>query len=245
MKGLILAAGKGSRLSSISRYMPKCLIKIGPYAIIDYQIKALRANGVQEIVVVIGFMAKKISDYLSKNYPDAKFKFICSPDYKSTNAGYSFWLAQRSIVGDDIIYLNGDLFCSDAVITDIIKCGSNNAASLKRCRMGDEEVKITTKKKGIIDSIGKRINPAVADGEFVGIAKFDRQTVKLLIKSAGDLIKRGGRRIFFADAMHHAVSFHGVKIRALDIKNKPAIDIDFPEDLKEAKKYIKRGEIVK
>ena len=55
MKGIILAAGRGSRMASLSDEIPKCLLKVGGKPLIDRQIEALRKGGVEDISIVTGY----------------------------------------------------------------------------------------------------------------------------------------------------------------------------------------------
>ncbi|MHA1713546.1 MAG: bifunctional sugar-1-phosphate nucleotidylyltransferase/acetyltransferase [Candidatus Ranarchaeia archaeon] len=63
MKGLILAAGRGKRLSPITDTRPKPMIPIGGSPILQYIIENLRENGITEIVIVVGYKGEMIKDY--------------------------------------------------------------------------------------------------------------------------------------------------------------------------------------
>ena len=51
MKAIILSAGQGSRLGHLVDDRPKCLIDFGGRTLLDRQLDALAANGVDEAVV--------------------------------------------------------------------------------------------------------------------------------------------------------------------------------------------------
>jgi L-glutamine-phosphate cytidylyltransferase len=59
-RGLILAAGRGSRLGPRTDRGPKCLLTLGGRTLLDWQIAALRAAGVAEIAVVVGYRGAMI-----------------------------------------------------------------------------------------------------------------------------------------------------------------------------------------
>ena len=61
MKGLILAAGRGSRLHELTELRPKCLLQINGRPLIEWQLSALRKSGVSPIGIVTGYK----SDYLN------------------------------------------------------------------------------------------------------------------------------------------------------------------------------------
>ena len=53
--GIILAAGRGSRLKAEKKSQPKCFTKINNKLLIDHQIDALSKIGVDEIYIITGF----------------------------------------------------------------------------------------------------------------------------------------------------------------------------------------------
>jgi glucose-1-phosphate thymidylyltransferase long form len=64
MKGLIPAAGRGTRLEPITLAIPKELLMLGDKAIIEYVIDAMKLIGVTDITIVVGWRKHAILDYL-------------------------------------------------------------------------------------------------------------------------------------------------------------------------------------
>ena len=62
MEGVILAAGKGTRMGKIDS--PKCLLEINEVPIIKYQIESFRKNGIKDVHVVTGYESEMIHDLL-------------------------------------------------------------------------------------------------------------------------------------------------------------------------------------
>ena len=69
MQALILAAGKGSRLGSLTENKPKCMIDIAGKSIIDRTVESLISNNINHIIIVIGYLGNILSDYLTNKYP--------------------------------------------------------------------------------------------------------------------------------------------------------------------------------
>ncbi len=64
MKGLIPAAGKGTRLRPFTKAYPKELLPVGEKAVIEHAINDLKQAGITEICVVVGWKQHAILDYL-------------------------------------------------------------------------------------------------------------------------------------------------------------------------------------
>ena len=63
MKVVIMAGGKGTRIASVNSEVPKPMIEIGGKPILQWQIENLKACGLTEIILVVGYMGKVIQDY--------------------------------------------------------------------------------------------------------------------------------------------------------------------------------------
>lgn len=64
MKGLIPAAGKGTRMEPFTNAYPKELLPVGEKAVIEHVIEDFKAAGITDIVVVVGWKQHAILDYL-------------------------------------------------------------------------------------------------------------------------------------------------------------------------------------
>lgn len=106
MKGLIIAAGKGERLSSVCPVKP--LLPVCGQALIDWTVKALLKAGIKEIIVVIGYEGDRIEEHLKKqNYLEgAVLHFVQNEEWEKEN-GLSVYKA-KELVDDRFILLMSD-----------------------------------------------------------------------------------------------------------------------------------------
>ncbi len=113
-KGLIFAAGKGTRLRPLTLSTPKPLMKIHGTPMIETIITSMIANGVEEIYVILGYKKEKFY-YLKDKY--SEIKFLENPDFETRNTISSLYAA-REILIDDFIVSEGDLYIQDSSIFD-------------------------------------------------------------------------------------------------------------------------------
>ena len=111
MKGIIVAAGVGSRLGELTKNIPKSLIKINGKSILERQIFAFRKLGITDITVIIGPHAEK--------YSFEGISFIHDDSYLEHDILSSFMLA-RKIINDDTIVSYGDVIFDENILLPLI-----------------------------------------------------------------------------------------------------------------------------
>lgn len=114
MKGVVLAAGKGSRLFPVTHVVPKPLLPLANRVTLDLAFEKLREIGVTEVGIVVGENRKIMADALGdgKEY-GVKLTYIHQPDPQGLAHAVSF---AKPFVGNDsfILYL-GDAVYSDSL----------------------------------------------------------------------------------------------------------------------------------
>ena len=60
----ILAGGLATRVRPLTEKIPKVLIEIEGRPFINYQLELLRSNGINEIVLCLGFLGEKVREYI-------------------------------------------------------------------------------------------------------------------------------------------------------------------------------------
>lgn len=63
MRAVIMAGGKGTRIASIASDVPKPMIRIGGKPILEYQVDNLKACGLTDITLVVGYLGDVIRNY--------------------------------------------------------------------------------------------------------------------------------------------------------------------------------------
>ena len=116
--GVILCAGKGTRIKNLVNKKPKTLLEILGKPIINYQIEILKKSGIKEIVIVIGKNGGHIKKNIHlNNYSDLKIKFF--KDNEPKGIASSLYKARNYINNSFILFL-GDIFVDKINLNKII-----------------------------------------------------------------------------------------------------------------------------
>jgi choline kinase len=234
MRGIILAAGKGSRLNGTIGDKPKCLLRVGGKTLVERQIEALKSVGITDIVVVVGCQA----DSVRRNC-GARITYIENSRFAQTNSLYSLWLA-RPLLYDGFIVMNCDVLFHPQMLSDLVTSRHEDALLIAYQDddaepFGDEEMKIKVR-RGRVAEIAKTLSPDEADGENVGVVKFGRDGARLLTTLLDRRVSAGGLRDWAPKAFGEFAQLrplHVIGTRAF-----PWTEIDFPEDYERAVREI-------
>src|SRR5438105_3303445 len=58
--GVILAAGKGTRMVPFSEHYPKPILPVGNKPLVAHQLESLHALGVRDVIIVIGHLGHEV-----------------------------------------------------------------------------------------------------------------------------------------------------------------------------------------
>jgi choline kinase len=234
MRAILLAAGRGRRLEASGWLEPKCLLPFRGTTILDNMLDALVTHEVADVTLVVGYRQEQVRAAVEAR-SDVRATWIENPDYETTNTINSLWRA-REFMHEDFLYFNADvLFHRDVVGRLLAAKGSRLALDHKSC--AEEEVKVVLDEAGRVLEIGKKLDPARCAGEFIGIAKFEAAMNEAFIASLErHNIELGNVNLFFEAALHDIVEEH--PLHEVDVSDLPAIEIDFPDDLEQAREKV-------
>ena len=118
-RAIIMAAGIGQRMHPVTLEMPKPLVRVNGVRMIDTVIQGLRANGIMEIYIVVGYK-KEMFRGLEREYPGVVL--IENPYYDSCNNISSLYAARNYI--EDAMILDGDqIIHNEEVVRDLEERG--------------------------------------------------------------------------------------------------------------------------
>ena len=107
MRAILLAAGMGTRLRPLTLDTPKSLIEVNGRPLLERQIEFLRERGVEEIIVVTGYLAEKF-DYLKDKYG---VKLVNNDKYNVYNNIYTMYLVREYL--ENTYVVDADVYISE------------------------------------------------------------------------------------------------------------------------------------
>lgn len=103
-RAIIMAAGFGSRFVPLTFETPKGLLEVFGERMIERQIKQLHEAGINDIIIVVGYL-KEHFDYLIDKYD---VKLIFNPDYSFKNNLSTLYHVREYIDGSNVYILSSD-----------------------------------------------------------------------------------------------------------------------------------------
>jgi dTDP-glucose pyrophosphorylase len=106
MKALILAGGRGKRLDDLSIQNNKCMTKINGRPAIEYNLDNAVDSGVDEIIIVVGYRAEDIINYLGNKYKNKRLSYVIQ--WEQRGLVHAIECSKEALAGDDFMLLLGD-----------------------------------------------------------------------------------------------------------------------------------------
>jgi choline kinase len=175
MRAIILSAGQGKRLHPLTAEIPKCLLPVrGEQPVLEVQLRALAACGVNEASVLVGFGATAVDDFLRElSLPGIRVKTVYNPFFAaSDNLATCCWA--RSEMQDDFILLNGDTLFETAVLERLLASPPAllTLAINQKDSYDDDDMKVSVDARGRLRAVGKTLDPGIVNGESIGLMVF-------------------------------------------------------------------------
>lgn len=173
MIGMVLAAGAGRRLMPDTHALPKTLLPVlGETTILDIALRNLAAVGLDEVVIVVGHAAAAIENRVPELESAHGVALTLLPNERARNwnNAYSLWLA-RDHFSRGVLLVNGDTVHPVSVEKTLLAARGTAGVILaidNVKRLAAEEMKVKLDARGLLAKIGKRMDPAAADGEYIG-----------------------------------------------------------------------------
>ena len=241
-KAIILSAGQGSRLGHLTTDRPKCLIDFNGRSLLDRQLDALAANGIDDVVVVTGFRDDQIEAALARRGDlGPRVRTVYNPFYKVADNLGSLFVARAEIEGDVLVW-NGDTLVSEELMARVI--ANHEQAGIcvtidRKDGYDEDDMKVVVDAGGRLHAIGKRLEMTKVNAESIGLLAFrgdGAQTFRHAIERA--IRSPEGTTIWYLRVIHQIAQ--KAPVWTLDIKGHEWGEVDFPEDVESARTLTAR-----
>lgn len=227
---IILAAGRGRRLGSLTDEQPKCLLPVGSASLIEHQLEALAAQGVGPVVAVTGYRAEEVCARVR-----GRATCLINPRHAETNSLYSLWLA-REHARQGFVLLNADVLFDPEILARVLASAHPEALAVeRRSRFEAEEMKVELAGERIL-AMSKKLEPSRSHAENLGVLKFSAEGARVLFAKMEELLAADGEKEmvpYAFNALAPAYPLHGVPVEGL-----PWVEIDFVDDLQRAREEV-------
>lgn len=232
MRGIILAAGTGTRFNGAVQ--PKCLATFEERTLLSIQLSVLRACGITDITVVVGFEADRVRLACGPHV-----RFVENTRFRETNSLYSLWLA-RPVLQQGFVVMNCDVLFHPAMLVDLLTARHQNALLVAYPEsndpaMGHEEMKVCVR-KGVVVDVDKALPRHRTDGENVGIAKFSADGAGLLVSAMRELVEADQLSAWAPRAFKQFARNH--PLYAIGTRGLPWTEIDTPDDYRRGLEHV-------
>ena len=119
MQAIILAAGMGKRLKELTKNNTKCMVKVNGVTLIERMLRQIESKELSRIVIVVGYEAQKLIEYINAIKISTPIVYINNPIYDKTNNIYSLALAKEWLCYEDTLLFESDLIFEDSVLDEL------------------------------------------------------------------------------------------------------------------------------
>lgn len=232
-RGVILAAGDGDRLGTLTATHPKVSLPVNGKPLISYPIEALVAAEISEIAIVVGYLADKVLETLGDgSHFGADLQYILNPDYLGGTA-VSINKAREWTQGEPFVLLMGDHLIERELVQHLLSreistetlCIDYTPA--KHLQL-DEATKVILDSSYCIRDIGKSLIywDAIDTGVFILTRNFFR--------ALDELVPELGVDIEISDVIRFLVG-EGYRFKTCDVSGSFWADVDTEQDLTAAR----------
>jgi choline kinase len=242
MKAIILSAGQGRRLLPLTQAIPKCLIRVqGERSILELQLRALAACGVERATVMTGFGSERVEQEIGRiAVTGLTVRTQFNPVYQTTDNLITAWLA-RDQMNEDFVLLNGDTLFEPEVLRRLLDAEVNpiSIAVDRKPYYDDDDMKVACGPRARVRAIGKKLEGYEADCEAIGMTLFRGAGADAFVAALDAAVCRPESLRAWYPSVLSELAAQG-RVRAISIHGLWWAEIDCEEDLSAVRAALRR-----
>jgi choline kinase len=243
MRAIILAAGRGLRLQQPEdRQLPKSLLRFAGRSLLERHLILLRAAGVEEIVLALGFRRELIEDELERLRWKPRPEILVNERFELGSVLTVHAAAQAMTRGGEVLLMDADVLY-DARILSALTAGQRPVNRLlidRDFETGEEPVKLCVRDGAPIE-LRKQLAPDLrydTIGESVGFFRFDEAGARRLSALIAGYAERDLGHMPHEEAVRDLIRERSQIFEVSDVTGAPWIEIDFADDVARAEREI-------
>ena len=242
MIGMVLAAGAGTRLGHETAELPKTLLGVdGDRTILDVALANFRHVGLNRAVIVTGYAHDRLAERVAalERRHGVGLELVFNPKALEWNNAYSLWCA-RDAFAEGVLLANGDTVHPASVEESLLAArGPELVIAVDDVKpLGEEEMKVHVTGDGLLDRIHKGLDPATAQGEYIGVTLIEPAAAGAL----ADALEATWRRdpsLYYEDGFQEYAD-RGGRVGIAPIGRVEWVEVDDHRDLARAREVACR-----
>jgi choline kinase len=241
--GMVLAAGAGKRLGPETASLPKTLLPVdGDRTILDVALGNFARVGLERAVVVTGYAAERIAERVPEltERHGVEVELVFNPKALEWNNAYSLWCA-REHFGAGVLLANGDTVHPASVEESLLAArdGTDLVLAVDQEKpLGEEEMKVHVSPAGLLERINKALDPASAQGEYIGVTLIEPSAARPLA-DALEATWRRDPQLYYEDGFQELAD-RGGRVGIAPIGAVEWVEVDDGADLARAREVACR-----
>lgn len=230
---VLLVAGVGSRLRPLTDEVPKALVKVGAYSILERAVQTLRRCGVRRFVFATGYRADAVRAAADAMRIDAVF--CHNPRFDQTQNSISLLHCAAAVANRGFLKLDGDVLFDGKIIERLMAGNADLEVAVDGVRPLDAEaMKVVSDASGKIQCFGKLLDVREAGGESIGIERVSVVAAEMLFEAIAELDRIGTTNRYYEDVYSELLASGRVDAHAVEVGDLPWTEIDDLADLERA-----------
>lgn len=226
MKAILLAAGKGTRISRMVKAVSKSTLPINGVPLISRTVDMLIGEGF-EVVVCVGYQQEVIKDVLK----DKPVTYYYNPFYDVTNSIASLWFAQNELkTNEDTIILNADVYFSKDILNMLMEDDREVVLMVDKTRTATGDYFFSTTDSGCVKEYGKELPLQKRKCEYVGMAKIKSEFIDKFKERMNKLIGSQQHNLWWENVIYSFADNNERDIFTKDVEGRFWSEIDYFDD---------------
>ena len=232
MQVVILAAGLGSRLGTLTRALPKALIQVADEPLLAHAIRFARRLAPVEIVVVGGFCFSDVAADLERR--ELGVTLVENASFRDGNL--LSLMAARSTIRGDFLLMNVDHIYRAAIAERVGAPADDVTAFIDHDRtLGADDMKVARDERGHVRAIAKTL--ATYDCGYVGMTRVPAPALARYWAAADHVLATEGRAIHVERVLAHLAGT-STPPACRDISGVGWLEVDLPDERAHAEQTI-------